>query len=106
MKKYGEVDVLTHVFLISALAESVGQLYPRGKSIGYPLGRRFDGPQSRSGQHGERKFLSPPGLELRPLCSLDRSQSLYRLRYPGCVGSNSENVNDSLYLIMQLSTMS
>jgi hypothetical protein len=29
------------------------------------------------------KFLSLPGLELRPLGRPTRSQSLYRLRYPG-----------------------
>jgi hypothetical protein len=31
----------------------------------------------------ERKFLTLPELELRPLGRLARSQSLYRLRYPG-----------------------
>jgi hypothetical protein len=31
----------------------------------------------------KRKFLTLPGLELRPLDRPDRSQSLYRLRYPG-----------------------
>jgi hypothetical protein len=31
----------------------------------------------------ERKFLTLPGLELRPLGHPARSQSLYRLRYPG-----------------------
>jgi hypothetical protein len=30
----------------------------------------------------KRKFLTPPGLELRPLSRPARSQSLYRLRYP------------------------
>jgi hypothetical protein len=29
------------------------------------------------------KFLTPPGLELRPLCCPARSQSLYRLCFPG-----------------------
>jgi hypothetical protein len=29
------------------------------------------------------KFLTLPGLELRPLCLPARSQSLYRLSYPG-----------------------
>jgi hypothetical protein len=29
-----------------------------------------------------RKFLTPPGLELRPLGRPARSYSLYRLRYP------------------------
>jgi hypothetical protein len=31
----------------------------------------------------KRKFLTLPGLELRPLGLPARSQSLYRLRYPG-----------------------
>jgi hypothetical protein len=31
----------------------------------------------------KRKFLTLPGLELRPLGPQARSQSLYRLRYPG-----------------------
>jgi hypothetical protein len=31
----------------------------------------------------KRKFLTLPGLELRPLGSPARSQSLYRLSYPG-----------------------
>jgi hypothetical protein len=31
----------------------------------------------------KRKFLIIPGLEPRPLGRLVRSQSLYRLRYPG-----------------------
>jgi hypothetical protein len=31
----------------------------------------------------KRKFLTLPGLELRPLSRPARGQSLYRLRYPG-----------------------
>jgi hypothetical protein len=31
----------------------------------------------------KKKFLNLPGLELRPLGRVARSQSLYRLRYPG-----------------------
>jgi hypothetical protein len=31
----------------------------------------------------KRKFLTLPGLELRPLSRPERSQSLYRMRYPG-----------------------
>jgi hypothetical protein len=31
----------------------------------------------------KRKFLTLPGLELRPLCRPAHSQSLYRTRYPG-----------------------
>jgi hypothetical protein len=36
-------------------------LYPRGKSPRYPLDRRLDGPQSRSGRRGEEKILDPTG---------------------------------------------
>jgi hypothetical protein len=34
---------------------------PPGKSPRYPLGRRLDGPQSRSGHYEEEKNLSPTG---------------------------------------------
>jgi len=48
-------------------------LYPPGK-IWYPLYRRLDRPQGRSGQ--VRKISPQPGFDPA------RSQSLYRLRYP------------------------
>jgi hypothetical protein len=37
----------------------------------------------------KRKFLTLPGLELRPLSRPARSESLYRLRYPGSLESVS-----------------
>jgi hypothetical protein len=55
----------------------------RGKSPRYPLDRRLGGSQSRSGRCGEEKILHPTGLELRPLDRPARSESLYRLSYPG-----------------------
>jgi hypothetical protein len=36
-------------------------LYPRGKSLRYPLDRRLGGPQSRSGRHGEVIILASNG---------------------------------------------
>jgi hypothetical protein len=40
-------------------------LYPQGKSLWYPLDRRLDGLQSRSGHGGEEKNSHPlPLLEL------------------------------------------
>jgi hypothetical protein len=36
----------------------------------------------------KRKFLALPELELRLLCRAARSQSLYRLRYPGYFHEN------------------
>ena len=44
----------------------------------YPLYRRLDGLQGRSGQ--VRKISPPPGFDPRTVQT--RSQSLYRLRYP------------------------
>jgi hypothetical protein len=65
------------------LASRPGRFTPGGKPP-YPLDRRLVGPQSHSGRHGEEKFLDPTGTELRPSDRPARSQSLYRLRYPGC----------------------
>jgi hypothetical protein len=42
----------------------------------------------------KRKFLTPPGLELRPLGRSARSQSLYRLRYPGTYNTVDIRKND------------
>jgi hypothetical protein len=58
-------------------------LYPLGKSPCYPLDRRLGGPQNDLKDVKKRKFLTLPGLELRPLGRPPRSQSLYGLRYRG-----------------------
>jgi len=49
----------------------------------YPLYRRLDGPQGRSGRL--RKISPPSGFD--PPDRPARSQSLYRLRYPGPLGN-------------------
>jgi hypothetical protein len=41
------------------------------------------GPRASLDDMEKRKFLPPPGLELRSFGRPARSQSLYRLRYPG-----------------------
>jgi hypothetical protein len=41
------------------------------------------GPRAGPDDVERRKILPRPGLELRPLGRPARSQSLYRLRYPG-----------------------
>jgi hypothetical protein len=41
------------------------------------------GPRTDLDDVENRKFLTLPGLELQPLRRPARSQSLYRLRYPG-----------------------
>jgi hypothetical protein len=42
-------------------------------------------PRAGLGDVEKRKFLTLPGHELRPLGHPARSQSLYRLHYPGLV---------------------
>jgi hypothetical protein len=82
-------------------------LYPRWKNRRYPLHRRLGGPQDRIRRRGEEKFFPLPWLELRPLGRLARSQSLYRLRYPGSnktyrcenSGSDSGNYEESCLLV-------
>jgi hypothetical protein len=45
----------------------------------YPLLRRLDGPQNRSGRREEEEILDPTGLELWPLGHPAHSYLLYRL---------------------------
>jgi hypothetical protein len=78
MKTYGEVDVQIHVLLISVLvggewsASRRGHFTPGGKS-----------PRTGVDDVERTKILPLTGLEFRPLGRPARSQSLYRLRYPG-----------------------
>jgi hypothetical protein len=58
-------------------------LYPRGKSARYPLDMRLVNPWIGLDDVEKRKFLTIPGIELRPLGRPTRSQELYRLRYSG-----------------------
>jgi hypothetical protein len=84
MKAYRGVDVQIQIFLTSALAgvewsaSRTGRFNPstnwRGGSVD---------PRAGEDDVKKRKFLTLPGLELRPLGRPARSQSLYRLRYPG-----------------------
>jgi hypothetical protein len=86
MKAYKRMDVYTHVFLTSALAGG-GQLHvpvalPPGR---FPGTHRIAGwvdPRAGLDDVKKRKFLTLPGLELRPLGRPTRSQSLYRLCNP------------------------
>jgi hypothetical protein len=57
---------------------------PQGKSPWYPLDRKMDGPQSRSGRGGEEKNSQPlPGIEPQNPDRPARSPALYRLSYHG-----------------------
>jgi hypothetical protein len=40
----------------------------------------------------KRKFLTLPGIELRPLCRPAHSQSLCRLRYPGYINEDIKRI--------------
>jgi hypothetical protein len=89
MKAYGEVDVHIHIFLTSALAGGKSSASCPGRSI---PGERAPGthwiggwvdPRAGLDDVEKRKFLPPPGLELRPLGGPARNQSLFRLRYIG-----------------------
>jgi hypothetical protein len=69
---------------------------PSRKEPRYPLGRRLGGPQRRG------KFLTLPGLELRPLGRPARSQLPYRLNYPGSLYNVTVYPNHLVYLTMAL----
>jgi hypothetical protein len=89
MKDYWGLDVQTYVFLTSAL---VGGEWSRSRPGRFTSGVRAAGfhwvggwvdPRSGLDDMEKWKFLSLPVLELRPLGRPARSQSLYRLSYPG-----------------------
>jgi hypothetical protein len=73
-----------------------GRLLPPGKTR-YPLYRRLDGPQGRSGQM--QKISSPPGSISGP-----SSQSLYRLSYPAICLSHSRRISE--YCLQHVTTAS
>jgi hypothetical protein len=54
------------------------------------------GPRAGLDDAEKRKFLTLSGLELRPLSRPARSQSLYRLRYPGFLNVSRRYI---LYLL-------
>jgi hypothetical protein len=78
-----------HVFLNSALAGSEwsastpGRFTPEERAPGTHWIGGWVGPRAGLDDVEKRKFLSLPGLELRPLCLPARSQLLDRLCYPG-----------------------
>jgi hypothetical protein len=84
-----EMDVYIHIFLISAL---IGGEWLVSRSCRFTPLERAPGthsvggwvnPRARLEDVEKRKFLTLPGLELRPLYLPARSQSLCRLHYPG-----------------------
>jgi hypothetical protein len=84
MKTYWGVDVYIHIFLTSALT---GGEWSASRPGRFTAGDKAPGTHSiggwvdlRTGLEDveKRKFLTLPGLELRPLGRRARSQSLYR----------------------------
>jgi hypothetical protein len=82
MKAYGGVGAQIHIFLISEL---VGGERSASRYWCFTLGTYWIGgwvdPRVGLEYVEKRKFLTLPGLELRPLGRPARSQSLYRVRY-------------------------
>jgi hypothetical protein len=98
MKAHRGVDVWIYILLTSSLvggelsASRPGRFTPGERAPGtHWIGNWVD---IRAGLDDlkKRKFLTLPGLELRPLGRLARSQSLYRLRYldSSCFGGLHE----------------
>jgi hypothetical protein len=78
MKAYLGVDVKIHIFWTSAQA---GGEWSASRPGRFNPGE--SSPQTGLDDVDKRKFLTLPGLELRPLGRPARSRSLYRLSYPG-----------------------
>jgi hypothetical protein len=92
MKAYGGVDVQIHILLTSAVA---GDEWSASRPGPFTPGTHWIGgwvnPRAGVDDVGKSKFLTPPGLEIRPVGRPASSQSLYRLRYPG--SSQYDNVS-------------
>jgi hypothetical protein len=82
MKVDGGVDVQIHVLLTSALvrgewsASRPCRFTPGERAVGTHWLGGWVGPRTSVNVVEKRKFLTLPGLELRPLCSPACSQSL------------------------------
>jgi hypothetical protein len=83
------MDVEIHIFLTSALfggewlTSRPGRFTPGERVPGTHWVGGWVDPRTGLDDVEKRKFLILPGLELRFLGRPFRSQSLYRLRYPG-----------------------
>jgi hypothetical protein len=90
MKAYRGVDVQIHIFLTSVLvggewsASRLGRFTPEERAPSTHWIGGWVGLRAGLDDMENWKFLPPPGLELRSIGRPARSQSLYRLLYPGC----------------------
>jgi hypothetical protein len=80
---------IDHILLTSALAGGgwsaprPGRFTLEEKTLDTRWIGGWVGPRAGMDDGEKRKFLPPLGIELRPLDCSARSQSIYRLRYPG-----------------------
>jgi hypothetical protein len=65
---------------------AIQPLLPLRKIPKYPLDRKLSGSYGLDDAE-KRKILPPPGFELQHFDLPSRSQSLYRLHYPGLEGN-------------------
>jgi hypothetical protein len=81
---------------VSSQLHAPGRFTPSDRDLGTHCVGGWVGPRARMDGVENRKFLTLPGLELRQLGRPARSQSLYRLRYPG----SSRNIIFVLILML------
>jgi hypothetical protein len=87
-----------HVFLTSALAggewsaSRPGRFNPGERAPSTHWIGGWVGPSADMEDVEKRKFLTLPGLDLRPLPRPARIQSLYRPRYPGSFATSRINL--------------
>jgi hypothetical protein len=79
-------------------------LYPRGKSPGTHWIGGWEGPRTALNDVEKRNFLTLPGLELRSLYHPARSQSLYRLSYPGSLNWDGVDAFKELIILLYIET--
>jgi hypothetical protein len=93
------MDVWIHIFLIATL---VGGEWSASHPGRFTPGTYWMGPIVGLDVVEERKLLALQGLEPIPLGSPARSQSLYRLRYPGSPddGLMSRNILYILHIVV------
>jgi hypothetical protein len=90
MKAYGGMDV--YIFFTSApdggewSASRPSRFTPGERAPGTHWIEGWLDPRTGLEEVEKKKFLTLPGLELRPLGRLSRNQSLYRLPSPGSYG--------------------
>jgi hypothetical protein len=90
MKAYGGVDIYKYIYSLTSplvggecSASRPGRFNPGERASGTRWIGGWVDPQAGLDDAKKRKFLTLPGLELRPLGRPARSQPLSRMRYPG-----------------------